>query len=195
MGQTVIPLRLHLPLLLLACLAFASAALAHRLDEYLQATLVTIEPDHARLQIHLTPGVAVADSVLGRIDRDRDGVISTNETGVYAEALERDLSVRLDRRKLDLRLTATTFPSLSELRSGWGIIQVEYDVTFGALAPGAHRLAIENRHLKNLSVYLINAAKPGSEAIGITRQKRNRNQSVADIEFTFAPPTQSPGTN
>ena len=61
-----------------------------RLDEYLQATLVAIESSGVRLQVNLMPGVAVADQVLAVIDRDRDGMISTNEAAAYAELLKRD---------------------------------------------------------------------------------------------------------
>src|SRR5262249_53406279 len=80
-----------LPLSLLPLLAPPPTLFAHRLDEYLQATLVSIEPNAIRLQINLTPGVAVAEPVLARIDLDRDGVISTNEAAAYAEMLKRDL--------------------------------------------------------------------------------------------------------
>ena len=74
--------------LLLALLAFPSAVFAHRDDQYLQATLVAIEPSGVRLQINLTPGVAVAEQVLAQIDRDRDGVISKNEAAAYAKVAE-----------------------------------------------------------------------------------------------------------
>src|SRR5579859_4000887 len=47
--------------LVLALLVAPGTGLAHRLDEYLQATLVTIEPGEIRLQINFTPGVAVAE--------------------------------------------------------------------------------------------------------------------------------------
>jgi len=70
---------------------------AHRLDEYLQATLVAIEPSGVRLQIHLTPGVAVAEQVLVLIDRNRDGTISPREAATYAEVLKHALTLRLDR--------------------------------------------------------------------------------------------------
>ena len=49
--------------LLLALLAVPSAVLAHRDDQYLQATLVAVEPGGVRLDINLTPGVAVAENV------------------------------------------------------------------------------------------------------------------------------------
>ena len=176
-------------LLLLALLAFPSAVFAHRLDEYLQATLVVIEPGDVRLQVNLTPGVAVAEQVLAQIDRDRDGAISANEAAAYGELLKRDLTLRLDRRNLELQLTASEFPAPVELRTGGGIIQMEFSATPGPLAAGAHRLALENRHLTTVSVYLINAAQPRSGAVHITKQQRNDNQSAGEIEFIFHPST------
>jgi hypothetical protein len=179
----------RLALLLLALLASPSAIFAHQLDEYLQATLVSIEHDDIRLQINLTPGVAVAEQVLALIDHDHDGVISTNEAAAYSERLKRDLVVRLDRRKLDLKLMASSFPALAELRTGWGIIQLEFSATPGPLAPGSHKIIFNNRHLPKVSAYLCNAAQPRSRSVRITRQKRNKNQSDAEIDFTVEPPT------
>ena len=115
--------------LLLALLTFPSAVFAHRDDQYLQATLVAIEPSGVRLQINLTPGVAVAEQVIAQIDRDRNGTISKNEAATYAELLKRDLALRLDGRKLDLKLTASEFVSPAELRTGSGIIQMEFSAS------------------------------------------------------------------
>jgi hypothetical protein len=172
-------------LLLLASLALPSKGLAHRLDEYLQATLVTIEPSELRLQINLTPGVAVAEQVLALVDRDHDGTISTNEAAAYTKLLKHDLLVRLDGRKVPLKLAASNFPAPTELRTGWGIIQLEFSAAIDPLTAGAHKLTLKNRHLPALSVYLFNAAQPGSGSIQITRQKRSTNQSTGEIDFTF----------
>ena len=172
---------------LLAFLAFPTAVFAHRLDEYLQATLVAIEPGVVRLQINLTPGVEVAEKVLARIDRDNNNAISKNESAAYAELLKRDLTLRLDGQKLKLKLTASKFPALTELRRGLGIIQIEFSATLDSLAPGPHKLVLENRHLPALSVYLINAAQPKTRTIQITSQKRTDNQGAGEIEFTFHP--------
>ena len=171
--------------LLLALLAFPSAVFAHRDDQYLQATLVAIEPSGVRLQINLTPGVAVAEQVLAQIDRD--GAISKNEAAAYAELLKRDLTLRMDGRKLELKLTASEFVPPAELRTGSGTIQMEFSAISGPLAAGPHRLTLENRHLTTMSVYLINAAQPRFATVQITRQKRNQNQSAGEIEFTFHP--------
>jgi hypothetical protein len=172
------------PVSILLFLASAAIVFAHRVDEHLQATLVTIEPDRIRLQINLTPGVGVAEKVLGLVDRNRDGVIATNEAAAYCELLKHDLTVKLDQRDLKLKCTASYFPGLAELRTGWGFIQIEFSGTTGQLAAGAHKLTIENRHLPKLSVYLINAAQPISASIQVTKQTRNENQSTGEIQFT-----------
>ena len=184
-------------LLLLTSLAFPSAGFAHRLDEYLQGTLVTIEPNNIQFQINLTPGVAVAERVLAVIDRDHDGVISTNEATAYAEMLRRDLVVRLDERHIPLKLDAFTFPTPAELRTGSGIILMEFSIRPGPLTPGAHRLTMENRHLPAVSVYLFNASRPRAESVEITGQKRNENQSSGEIAFDLhdlATPPRTAGT-
>ena len=181
--------------LLLALLAAPTTVFAHRDDEYLQATLVAIEPSSVRLQINLTPGVAVAEQVIAQIDRDRDGEISENEAAAYAESLQRDLTLRIDGQKFDLTLTASEFVPPEELRTGSAIIRMEFSASFGPLAAGPHRLTLENRHLTAMSVYLINAVQPRLSTVQIDRQERNDNQSVGEIEFTFHPlPSNSPAS-
>jgi outer membrane protein assembly factor BamE (lipoprotein component of BamABCDE complex) len=181
MGQAVSNSHRHL--LLLALLAFPTAAYSHRLDEYLQATIVVIEPNEIRLDINLTPGTAVAEGVLALIDRDRDGVISSNEAAAYAESLRRDLIVGLDGRNIEMKVAALDFAEPADLRSGSGIIQMEFAATTRELEAGPHKLTMENRHLPAISVYLFNAARPASAAIQITGQKRNKNQSMGEMTF------------
>jgi hypothetical protein len=170
---------------------FPSLIFAHQLDEYLQATLVVIEPDRVRLQINLTPGVAVAEQVLALMDSDHNGVISTNEAAAYCGSLKHNLIVRLDKRDLKMKVTASYFPGCDELRTGWGFVQVEFSAAAGRLTSGAHTLSIENRHMPSKSVYLVNAAQPATGAIQITKQIRNENQSVGEIQFTCQPPPNS----
>jgi hypothetical protein len=99
--------------------------------------------------------------------------------------LKRDLTLRLDGRNLALKLTASEFVPLAELRTGAGIIQKEFSAISGPLATGPHRLTLENRHLTAISVYLINATQPKFATVQITKQKRNQNQSAGEIEFTL----------
>jgi hypothetical protein len=53
--------------------------------------------------------VAVADSIVARIDRDRDGLVSSAEQQAYATAVVPALHIELDADPLVLRLTAATF--------------------------------------------------------------------------------------
>lgn len=188
MVEAVMSTSQRLAPLFLALLSWPSTVFAHQLDEYLQATLVTIEPGEIRLEINLTPGVAVAGQVLAVIDQNADGVISTNEAAAYGERLKRDLVVRLDGRKLGLKLTDSNFPALAELRTGWKIIQMEFSARPVRLRRGSHALKIENRHLPGISAYLCNAAQPTSSSVSITGQKRNKSQSESDIGFTITNP-------
>lgn len=173
---------------LLVGMAFPFAGSAHRLDECLQATLAAIEPGGIRLMVNLTPGAEVAEQVIALVDPNRDGVISSDEAAAYAEQMKRDLTVRLGDRDFVLDTTGTTFPAIEELRTGIGIIQVEFRVQMSEIPEGAHRLTFENRHLPSVSVYLINAALPKSKAVQITRQKRNNTQSFGEIDFVIRPP-------
>jgi hypothetical protein len=199
MGEAVTAKLRHRLLILVALLAAPAGAFAHRLDEYLQATLVVIEPGEIRLEMNLTPGVAVADQVLAQIHPDNSDTIPSEKAAAYAESLRRDLTVRLDQRLLTLRPTASQFSTPAELRTGSGMIQVEFTAGTGAFEAGAHTLTIQNRHLPAIGVYLFNAGQPSFFAttpsklgsIEITAQKRNTNQSEGEIDFAFHPPPQS----
>jgi hypothetical protein len=178
----------RLPFITFVIFALRSIACGHVLDEYLQSTLVVIEPGDIRLKINLTPGIEIAEKVLNRIDRNGDGAVADNEIAAYAEMVREDLTVRLDGRETQLKLAASSIPEPEELRSGHGIIQMEFLITPAFFVAGNHRLTIENRHFDSLGVYLVNAARPHSASIRIAKQTRNVNQSRSEIEFAFAIP-------
>ena len=173
---------------IIAVSALLPSLAAHRLDEYLQATVAMIEPDGIRLRINLTPGVDVADQVLAKIDLNRDAIISEKESTTYVESLRRDLVDRLDQSDAGLEVAALSFAEVDELRTGRGTIQIEFSVTSTPLAVGAHTLTVENRHLPRASVYLFNAALPKSGSVKIGRQKRSNDQRQGEIEFEVISP-------
>jgi hypothetical protein len=179
----------RLPLIVVALAAIPPAAYGHVLDEYLQSTLVAIEPGDIRLKINLTPGIEIADKVLSQIDHNDDGVICSDESAAYADMLKRDLTVRLDGRDAQLELTASNIPKVAELRTGQGIIQMEFSITPCSFSGGNHRLTFVNRHFDSLGVYLFNAARSPSGSIRIARQYRNTNQSQGEIEFDYELPS------
>jgi hypothetical protein len=174
--------------LLVAMLAVASPASAHVLDEYLQATIIDIEPGDIRLRINLTPGVDIAWQVIELIDRNDNGTISPEEATTYANTLNRDLSCQLDQRTVKLRLIACEVPAPADLHTGMGIIKAEFSLEQGDLSSGMHSLTLENHHFPGIGVYLFNAAQPESALIRIVGQKRNVNQSTGEVEFSFDPP-------
>ena len=166
----------------LMLLLAGTSASGHRLDEYLQATLFTVEKDRVHAQIRLLPGVAVLPIVLGRIDNDANETISEAEQGAYAEKVLRDLSLTLDGERLRLRLKSRRFPKVEEMKQGLGEIQLEFD----AEAPRggtSRRLIFENHHQNAIAAYLVNCLAPGDPDIRIMAQDRNYEQSYYRLDF------------
>jgi hypothetical protein len=101
-------------------LSAATQTLAHRLDEYLQATTFIVAGDHVEAQMRLTPGVQVSDRVLAAIDANGDGVISEAEQQAYAKQVSRDLLLEIDGYSLQVRLVSSMFPKLVYQCTGSG---------------------------------------------------------------------------
>lgn len=166
-------------------LCAGSSAPAHRLDEYLQATLIMLEKDRVQAQMYLTPGVAVFPAVLAAIDSDGDGAISAAEERAYARRVLRDLSLSVDGTHLSLRLVSTTFADIGELKQGRGNIEVDFiaDLPSGGRE---RRLIFENRHETRLAAYLVNCLTPHTRDIRIVAQKRNYEQSYYELNYLQA---------
>ena len=176
---------------LLGCwlLLLASEAQAHRLDEYLQATRISVATDRIDVSIDLTPGVAVADQVLARIDRDNDGRISEAEGAAYARRVLKDIQIRLDGKVLAARLVGTSVPTLSEIRGGLGVIRIKTTASVRLIGPGQHTFSLFNAHLPAISVYLVNALVPKDSAIKLGNQTRDEPQKAYRLEFEVKPRT------
>jgi hypothetical protein len=167
---------------LMAAILLASAAPAHRLDEYLQATLFSVEKQRVEAQIRLTPGVAVLPAVLASIDSDADGTISAAEQRSYAQKVRGDLSLSIDGDRLPLELVSIQFPKIEQMKEGLG--EIRLDLRAQLPSGGARRsLAFQNRHQSGIAVYLVNALAPGDPDIRITAQQRNTDQSVYELQY------------
>jgi hypothetical protein len=174
----------------LGCLLFVltSDALAHRLDEYLQATRVSVAINRIDVSIDLTPGVAVADQVLKVVDQDRDGRVSRAECDAYAQRVLKDIRVGLDESVLPLSLVDATFPALHEVKGGLGVIRIKATAPVGPLPAGRHALSLTNAHLPAISAYLVNALVPKDTAIKIAKQARDELQKDYRLEFSVNSP-------
>jgi hypothetical protein len=168
-------------------LVLASNVLAHRLDEYLQATRVSVTRDRVDLSIDLTPGVTIADQVLAVIDQDRDGRVSGDECTAYAQRFLKDVRIGLDGKVLVSGLVDAAFPALHEIKEGLGVIRIRATAPLAQLSVGNHALSLTNAHLPAISVYLVNALVPKDRAIRITKQTRDELQKDYRLEFGVNP--------
>jgi hypothetical protein len=171
--------------LIAACAAMVwlgTSASAHRLDEYLQATLLSVEKESVHGSMRLTPGVAVTPFVLAGVDANADGVISESERKAYAERLLRDVSLKIDGRELSPQLISVEFPGVEEMKQGLGEIQIEFraDLPRGGRD---RRLVFENHHQSGISAYLVNCLAPGDADIRIVAQNRNEQQSFYQLDY------------
>ena len=162
----------------------ATPALAHRLDEYLQATILSIEPEKVQATMRLVPGVAVAPGVIASIDSNHDGVLSPDEQRRYAYKVLADLQLREDGRTLPLRLTSVSFPAIDQMKAGSGEIELVFSAALPAPAGGDHRLTFENHHQSGISVYLVNSLVPQDKNLQLGAQIRSQNQSFYQVTLT-----------
>src|SRR5260370_29034034 len=125
--------------LAIACvwLATPAPARAHRLDEYLQATRITIDAERVGLEVDLTAGVEMASEVFAWIDTNRDGQISSVEGEAYARQVLRSVVLSVDGRTLPITLVDFRFPQFGEMSRGVGTIHVR--ATADVSAGGAER--------------------------------------------------------
>jgi hypothetical protein len=166
-------------------LFFSGVASAHRLDEYLQATLIAVERDHVAVSMRLIPGIAVSSAVIASIDTNGDGVLSPQERWDYAQRVLSELALSIDGKKLEPKLKSADFPQIQEMRDGLGEIHIEYTATL----PGGglnRKLILENNNQRQRAVYLVNALAPGDPGISIVAQKRNQVQSTYELDYTQA---------
>jgi hypothetical protein len=175
------------PALIAACIFLcAKGASAHRIDEYLQATILSLEAHRVQVSMRLIPGIRVSPSVIAAIDSDGDGAFSESEERAYAQRVLGDLSITLDGKNVQPALLSSSFPEPAQMREGLGEIHIEYAIDYAADSSygGRNRsLILTNHHLNRTSVYLMNALAPQDRSIQILLQKRNEQQSLYELDY------------
>jgi hypothetical protein len=164
---------------LLALILIGGAA-AHRLDEYLQATLIGVTRDGIDVEIQLTPGVAMLPLLMAVIDQDGDGRISSEEEHAYVARMLREVELRVDGVPAPLSLIESKFPAIEAMREGLGAIRMRLRT-----ARTGHALRFENRHLPQVSVYLVNCLAAPSDGLVVKRQQRDEAQRSIAFEYSF----------
>ena len=155
---------------------------AHLLDEYLQATTLSVGKGRVRAQLRLTPGVAVFPRVFAAIDTSRDGAVSTAEQQAYAAQVLRDLTLTVDGAALPLRLTATKFAGAAEMKQGLGDIELDFVADVPPRA-GIRKLVFENHHQMGIAAYLVNCLVPTDPDVQVTAQTHSYTQSSFTLNY------------
>ena len=173
--------------------AWGTGVSAHRVDEYLQAARIAIDPDRVQLELDLTPGIALAETILADIDRNRDGALSSEEQRAYGSLVLDALTVDIDGTPVRVELAAAGFPGADEIRRGEGTVRLRLTAALPGLSSGVHHLRFRNRHHPDRSVYLANALVPASDRVSVTAQRRDVNQTELTIDYTLrAAPARPP---
>jgi hypothetical protein len=172
--------------LLVAVVSLGVRVDAHRLDEYLQATRVSIDLDRVTLEIDLTAGASLAAKVVGWMDQDRDGEFSSNERSVYAQQVIDSVTLTLDGQPGRVTLIDSTFPEPGEMAEGVGTIRLRAAATMRKLASGRHVLTLFNAHHPEVSVYLANVLVPADKRITIASQRRDPAQQTLTLDYDVA---------
>jgi hypothetical protein len=169
---------------------------AHRLDEYLQAALFSVEKDRVQVSMRLIPGVAVSSTLLAKMDANRDGVLSESEQRAYADRLLADLSLSVDGQRLQPRLLSMEFPKIADMQEGLGEIHLDFSAQLPASGAANRRLIFENHHESRVSAYLVNCLVPRDRDIRIVAQNRNELQSYYQLNYvqSGSQPFQTPMT-
>jgi len=165
-------------------LVVARSASAHRLDEYLQATRLSISSNEVGIELDLTPGVDIAPLIFALINTDHDGRISPSEAERYANQVVREIAIEIDGRRSQLGVLRYEFPSFQEMSAGEGTIRI-YARAIWRGSAGAHYLVYQNNYKTDLGVYLVNVLRPGTPAIEITEQRRDRFQRGMNLAFVL----------
>jgi hypothetical protein len=160
-------------------------ACAHRLDEYLQATIICVEQNQLHASMRLVPGVAVSSRILEAIDTNHDGVLSQAEQSAYAEQVLRDLSITVNGKKTVPQLVSQKFPTAEEVKEGLGEIQIEFTVNLSGDLQD-RKIVFENHHQNTISAYLVNCLVPRDPGIRILAQNRNETQSIYQLDIAQA---------
>jgi hypothetical protein len=169
-----------------AFLVAGGAVKAHQVDEYLQATFISLHKDHIQADVFMTPGLNVLPEVLRNIDTDGNGEISEMEQRTYAERVRSDLQATLDDRVSLIELIALEFPTVEQLRNGRGDIHLELRVKLPSWYTPTAVFRLENRHYPGIAGYQVNCLASTKPEVLIGPQKRNASQSVYEVAFATA---------
>jgi hydrogenase/urease accessory protein HupE len=167
----------------LALLLSSASTFAHRLNEYLEATTISLSAGEVLVELRLTPGVDVAAAILKRLDLNGDDRISKAEEQAYLSMMARDVSFFLDGDQTTPALLSSSFPTVAEMKKGFGEISIKYALKIKQ-ERSSHQLKLHNLHFSQVGVYLVNCLLPTDSSIVVVNQTRSVDQSQYQLDFS-----------
>jgi hypothetical protein len=174
--------------LLFVLLALPKVARAHALDDYLQATYITITPTEIEVELNLTPGVLLASEFLLQLDPDGDGAITEAEAEAYVANVVAQAVLEVDGQALALVIDEIEMPSYLNLQAGYGSIRIFTSTAIpdemGAGSEGTHALRFVNNFAPAGATYQVNAFVETGGAVTLGPQNRDSTQQSISVEYT-----------
>jgi hypothetical protein len=120
-------------------------ATAHPVDEVVQGAYLTLAPGEVRLELDVTPGAEVADSLLRSLDADADHHITDAESQAFAERVLKQSTFSIDGRTVSWRFDRVSVPPYQNLNQLGDTLKI-YAVTTREDRTGSHTLIYDNRY-------------------------------------------------
>jgi hypothetical protein len=179
-GDAIAPARLLL--VGAAALMLPAGVQAHRLDEVLQTTRISIGVNQIDLDVAISPGIETAAAVLSAVDVNGNGAIDAIEERNYVDGIARALRLSIDGRVLPLRPARDGFPASDAFREGLGVVQLTLTADFES-GSGRHSLSFANGFAPAGSVYQVNALTPVERGIALRQPIRDARQRTFGIDY------------
>ncbi len=178
----LVPL-LGMTVLVLGLLAPSRAAQAHSLDQYLQASYITVGTDQVGVELDLTPGVLVAPEILAQIDADGDQQISDAEGQAYVAAVLSNVTLQIDGQPVSLAVTRIDMPEYLIIQAGYGTIRVFADAALPEGTTSNHALSYANNYAPTGTAYQVNTFVETGTAITLGTQNRDDIQQSITVDY------------
>ena len=146
---------------------------------------LALDPSAVQLELALTPGIAVADTVFDEADRNGDGLLSAVEQRAYAAQVLAAISMSVDGTSIRMQPAGLIFPEREMVRRGEGTIHLRYNAALPRLLDGEHHLVFQNRYRGDIGVYVANALVPDTDRIAVVAQRRDFTQRDLTIDFVL----------
>jgi len=141
---------------------FPNEAGSHPVDEVVQGAYLTLVPGALRLELNLTAGTEVANTVLASLDMNADQRITEAEARAYAQGVLERSSITLDGVRVSWTLENVRVPPYRNLQLGTDTIKI-YAVDERPDRSGAHTLSYHNQYQPAKSQWTANVfLEPGA---------------------------------